>query len=514
MTAAAPPRAEQSTAHQHHRLSGILLRIRITDLLVIIWAVLGAMIIRFGSAAAATPELEYITFIAMLVATWVLMLHLHDAYDRRLLGHGPEEYKVVAKASFQLFAVLAILSYLLRLEVARGFVAIAMPAGMLGLLLSRWLWRKWLTMHRIQGLLSTHRIQGLLSTSVLVVGEREHLVNLIRSLESVPDAGYRVVAACCSDAEGDYLGRVPVLGDESQAAEIARRADVSTVICTSSQRLGSGGLRRLGWALEGQDVDLVVAPELTEVAGPRVLTRPVAGLSLLHVEAPVFAGPQLAIKTTIDRIAAATLLVLLSPLFAVVAILIRRDAHGPVFFRQERVGKGGTFFPMLKFRTMVIDAEEMLPSLLDQSDGQGPLFKLRDDPRITNIGATLRRYSLDELPQLVNVLRGDMSLVGPRPPLASEVEEYEHDVRRRLLVRPGMTGLWQINGRSDLSWEEAVRFDLYYVENWSVMSDLMILWRTGRAVVQSSGAYEARPVMNKPHRASSKSEAERGWIVQ
>jgi exopolysaccharide biosynthesis polyprenyl glycosylphosphotransferase len=480
MTVAAPPRADESTRHQHHRMSGILIRIRITDLLVIIWAVLGAKIIRFGTAAAASPDLEYITFIVMLVATWVLMLHLHGAYDRRLLGHGPEEYKVVAKASFQLFAVLAIVSYLLRLEVARGFVAIAMPAGMLGLLLSRWLWRKWLTLHRVQ---------GLMSTSVLVVGDREHLVNLIRSLESVPDAGYRVVAACCSDADGDYLGRVPVLGDESEAAEIARRADVSTVICTSSQRLGSGGLRRLGWALEGQDVDLVVAPGLTEVAGPRVLTRPVAGLSLLHVEAPVFAGPQLAIKTAIDRIAAATLLILLSPLFAVVAILIRRNQKGPVFFRQERIGKGGTSFPMLKFRTMVVDAEEMLPSLLDQSDGQGPLFKLRDDPRITHIGATLRRYSLDELPQLVNVLRGQMSLVGPRPPLASEVEAYEHDVRRRLLVKPGMTGLWQINGRSDLSWEEAVRFDLYYVENWSVMSDLMILWRTGRAVLQSSGAY-------------------------
>jgi len=480
MTAAAPPRAEQSTAHQDHRLSGILLRIRITDLLVIIWAVLGAMIIRFGSAAAASPDLKYITFIAMLVALWVLMLHLHDAYDSRLLGHGPEEYKVVAKASFQLFAVLAILSYLLRLEVARGFVAIAMPAGMMGLLLSRWLWRKWLTLHRVQ---------GLLSTSVLVVGDREHLVDLIRSLESVPDAGYRVVAACCSDADGDYLGRVPVLGDESEAAEIARRADAGAVICTSSQRLGSGGLRRLGWALEGQDVDLVVAPELTEVAGPRVLTRPVAGLSLLYVEAPVFAGPQFAIKTTIDRIAAAALLILLSPLFAVVAILIRRDQKGPVFFRQKRIGKGGTSFPMLKFRTMVVGAETQLPSLLDQSDGQGPLFKLRDDPRITHVGATLRRYSLDELPQLVNVLRGEMSLVGPRPPLASEVEEYEHDVRRRLLVKPGMTGLWQINGRSDLSWEEAVRFDLYYVENWSVMSDLMILWRTGRAVLQSSGAY-------------------------
>lgn len=190
-----------------------------------------------------------------------------------------------------------------------------------------------------------------------------------------------------------------------------------------------------------------------------------------------------------DRVGATVLLMLLSPLFAVVAILILRDQGNPVFFRQERVGKDGTVFPMLKFRTMLVGAEAMLPSLMARSEGQGPLFKLRDDPRITRVGATLRRYSLDEVPQLVNVLRGQMSLVGPRPPLASEVETYEYDVRRRLLVKPGMTGLWQINGRSDLSWDESVRFDLYYVENWSVMSDLMILWRTGRAVLHSSGAY-------------------------
>ena len=328
-----------------------------------------------------------------------------------------------------------------------------------------------------------------MSRSVLVVGYREHLVDLVRALDSVPAAGYHVVAACCSDADQGDIGRVPVVGNESEAAEIAGRLCVNTVACTSSSRLGAGGLRRLGWALEGLDVDLVVVPRLTDVAGPRVLTRPVAGLSLLHVESPVFAGPRLAAKTTIDRGAAALLLILLSPLFAVVAARIRRSDHGPVFFQQERIGKDGTSFPMLKFRTMQVGAEAMLPSLLDRSDGQGPLFKLSDDPRITRVGATLRRYSLDELPQLLNVLRGQMSLVGPRPPLPCEVETYGNDVRRRLLVKPGMTGLWQINGRSNLSWEESVRFDLYYVENWSVMSDLMILWRTGRAVLHSSGAY-------------------------
>jgi exopolysaccharide biosynthesis polyprenyl glycosylphosphotransferase len=477
---AAQSRPDLSTRHDPFVLSGFLRRIGITDLVVIAWAVTGAQLIRFGSVGATSPDLKYVAFSVLLMGTWVLMLRLHGAYDSRLLGHGPEEYKVVATASFRLFAVVTIVSYVLRLDIARGYVAIAMPTGMVGLLVARRLWRKWLTMHRAR---------GLMSASVLVVGDREHLVGLIRALSSVPQAGYRVVAACCRDAERGFIGEVPVLGDESDAADIARRIGVNTVACTSSSRFDAGGLRRLGWALEGQDVDLVVVPRLTDVAGPRVLTRPVAGLSLLHVESPVFAGPKLAIKTAVDRIGAAVLLIVLSPVFALIAFLIRRDGDGPVFFRQERVGKGGSFFPMLKFRTMQVGSEEALPSLLDQSDGQGPLFKLRDDPRITRIGTTLRRYSLDELPQLVNVLRGQMSLVGPRPPLASEVETYGHDVRRRLLVKPGMTGLWQINGRSDLTWDESVRFDLYYVENWSVMSDLMILWRTGRAVLHASGAY-------------------------
>ena len=488
MTLAARLRIHRAARRKKDVLSGFIRRVAITDFLVICWAVLSAQLLRFGpdsfkamlSPTVMTPfESKYTVFSAGLIVTWLLMLRVHGAYDHRILGHGPEEYKVVATASFQLFALVAIASYVLRLDVARGYVAMAMPAGILDLLLARWLWRKWLAMYREQ---------GLMSDSVLVVGDREHLTGLIRALNSVPEAGYRVVGACCGDAEQGFISTVPVLGVESEAAEVAQRIGATTVACTSSARFDAGGLRRLGWALEGRDIDLVVVPRLTDVAGPRVLTRPVAGLSLLHVEAPVFAGPQLAVKTAIDRIAAAALLILLSPLFAVVAVLIRRD-HGPVFFRQERIGKDGTSLPMLKFRTMLVGAEAMQPSLKDRSEGQGPLFKLRDDPRITPIGAKLRRYSIDELPQLVNVLRGQMSLVGPRPPLPCEVETYAHDVRRRLLVKPGMTGLWQINGRSDLSWDESVRFDLYYVENWSVMSDLMILWRTGRAVLRSSGAY-------------------------
>lgn len=483
------PGGDSPTQRKQDVFAGFIRRVTGTDLLVIIWAVWGAQLIRFGtgggdaklaSEVANFLDVKYAALTVALIAVWLLMLRLQGAYDRRLLGHGPEEYRAVAAASFRLFAMVAIASYVFRLEVARGYVAIALPAGLIGLILSRWLWRQWLTQRRAQ---------GEMSRSVLVVGDREHLIDLVRALDSVPAAGYHAVAACCSDADQGDIGRVPVVGNESEAAEIAGRMGVNTVACTSSSRLGAGALRRLGWALEGLDVDLVVVPRLTDVAGPRVLTRPVAGLSLLHVESPVFAGPRLAAKTTIDRGAAALLLILLSPLFAVVAARIRRSDHGPVFFQQERIGKDGTSFPMLKFRTMLVGAEAALPSLRDRSEGQGPLFKLSDDPRITRVGATLRRYSLDELPQLLNVLRGQMSLVGPRPPLPCEVETYGNDVRRRLLVKPGMTGLWQINGRSNLSWEESVRFDLYYVENWSVMSDLMILWRTGRAVLRASGAY-------------------------
>jgi len=490
MTLAERLRSDHHTHQDRQRaLSGIMHRIRLGDLLVIIWAVLGAQLIRFGpgNAQATLPavggiffELRYTFYSAVLILAWLLMLNVHGAYDHRLLGHGPEEYRAVASGSFWLFGVLAVVSYVLRLDVARGYVAMALPAGIIGLLVSRGLWRKWLTLHRVR---------GLMSASVLVVGDQEHLAGLIAALNSVPEAGYRVVAACCGDADQSSFGQVPVLGDESEAAEVAARIGVNTVACTSSSGYGADGLRHLGWALEGQDIALVVAPGLTDVAGPRVLTRPVAGLSLLHVEEPVFEGPRLAVKTIFDQCAAACLLILFSPLFAVVAVLIKADRKGPVFYRQWRVGKGGTFFPMLKFRTMLVGAEAMLPSLQDRSEGQGPLFKLRDDPRITPIGVKLRRYSLDELPQLINVLRGQMSLVGPRPPLPTEVATYARDVRRRFLVKPGMTGLWQINGRSDLSWDESVRFDLYYVENWSVMSDLVILWRTGKAVLRASGAY-------------------------
>jgi exopolysaccharide biosynthesis polyprenyl glycosylphosphotransferase len=225
------------------------------------------------------------------------------------------------------------------------------------------------------------------------------------------------------------------------------------------------------------------------VAGPRLSIRPIAGLSLLHLERPSASGGRMLGKLIFDKLIGGLLMLCAAPVMLVIAALVRGTSSGPALYRQTRVGVDGRRFTILKFRSMVLNADRQQLLLLAQNEGNGLLFKMRKDPRVTRIGAILRRYSLDELPQLLNVVRGDMSLVGPRPPLPDEVDAYQGDASRRLKVRPGLTGLWQVSGRSDLSWEESLRLDLRYTDNWSLALDLSILWRTARAVVKGSGAY-------------------------
>jgi exopolysaccharide biosynthesis polyprenyl glycosylphosphotransferase len=265
------------------------------------------------------------------------------------------------------------------------------------------------------------------------------------------------------------------------------RADVVAV--ASSPDLSGHALRRLAWSLDERDVDLIVSPGIVEVAGPRLSIRPVAGLSLLHLERPAMRGGRILIKRVLDRLLGLGLFLGFSPLLVAIAIAIKLGSPGPVLFRQLRIGEDGRPFEMLKFRSMVVDAEDRRAELEAVNEGNGVLFKIHADPRVTKVGALLRRYSLDELPQFWNVVRGDMSLVGPRPPLPQEVIGYSDDATRRLRVRPGMTGLWQVSGRSDLSWEESLRLDLRYVDNWSLALDVTILWRTWRAVLRRTGAY-------------------------
>jgi exopolysaccharide biosynthesis polyprenyl glycosylphosphotransferase len=329
---------------------------------------------------------------------------------------------------------------------------------------------------------------------VLVVGGLNSAVPLIEHLDKNPGLGYQVVGLCVPPGTEHRPvtvngNDIHVYGSFTEARDAVALCDATTVAVTSAEALGHSAMRELSWDLEGMNVEMLVSPGVTDVAGPRMMVRPVAGLPLLHIDKPRYDGANRFLKASFDRLGAVFLLFLLSPVLIICALAVKAGSRGPIFYRAERIGLGNVPFDMWKFRTMVDGADKQKAALEQKNEGAGVLFKLRDDPRVTPVGKKLRRYSLDELPQLFNVVGGSMSLVGPRPPLRNEVEKYSGLITRRMLVRPGITGLWQVSGRSDLSWEESVRLDLSYVENWSVMQDAMILWRTVRAVLRSDGAY-------------------------
>jgi exopolysaccharide biosynthesis polyprenyl glycosylphosphotransferase len=462
----------------------------ITDLFIVVGAVFGSQLVWFGGysadlALAPTDGILSVGYTVVSVAiilVWLIALDLFATRDHKIIGTGSTEYKRIADATIRLFGVIAIVAYLLRSELARGYFLTALPVGMVLLLAGRWSWRQWLVNRRREGKYK-HR--------AIVVGERQKTEQVASSIQRDTAAGIQLVGAVTKhgSTDRDLIVGVPVLGNFGEIIKVADEAGADTVILTSADDLGPRELRELGWQLEAHKISMIVAPALTDIAGPRIHARQVAGLPLVHVDFPVFEGPKLVAKRIFDIFASGFGLVLLSPIFVWITIAVRRDSEGNAFFRQERVGLNGRDFNMIKFRSMASDAEVQLSSLLDISDGNGVLFKLKTDPRVTRVGRFLRRYSLDELPQLINVFRGDMSLVGPRPSLAREVEQYDNWAHRRLMVKPGITGLWQVSGRSGLSWEDSIRLDLYYVENWSLTGDLIILWRTVKAVGGADGAF-------------------------
>jgi exopolysaccharide biosynthesis polyprenyl glycosylphosphotransferase len=336
------------------------------------------------------------------------------------------------------------------------------------------------------------RAKGRAMHRVLLLGHAPTVAQMTSQLHRRYHHGFQVIGACVPAGQlGDAssMVEVPVFGALGAAANSAAAAGADTVMVLSCPELDGPMLRRLAWDLERDDIDLIVASSLVDTAGDRITVRPVDGLPMMHVEHARLIGGRRLVKGVFDVAGAALLLLLLTPLFLAIALWIRLDTGGPVFFRQTRVGRDGEAFRIFKFRTMHADAEQRLLAMQDRNDFSGVLFKMRADPRVTRSGRVLRRHSLDELPQLLNVLRGEMSLVGPRPPLPSEVEQYPEDMRRRLVVKPGMTGLWQVSGRSDLSWEDSMRIDLQYVENWSLTVDLVILMRTAMVVARGHGAY-------------------------
>ena len=421
----------------------------------------------------------YVFVSAVLPGLFLLSLWLSRAYERRFLFVGTDEYQRVLRAGVFMTALTATLSYAFVANLARGYVVLALPVATLLCLGARFVLRQWL--HR-------RRAQGECLRRVIVVGHELAVVAIARQLGRELYHGLEVVG-CCLPPEHDNDVGMPVYGTFADVAAAVRAAGADTVLVLSCPELDGHLLRRLAWRLERDDIDLIVASSLVDVAGSRATVRPVDGLPMLHVEHPRLSGAGRVVKSVFDRVSATAGLILLAPLFVAAAIAIRATSPGPVLFRQVRIGKAGRRFVMYKFRTMVVDAESRKHELVDLNHGDGVLFKIRSDPRVTAVGRWMRRLSIDELPQLINVVRGEMSLVGPRPPLPEEVAAYPSDMRRRLAVSPGLTGLWQVSGRSDLSWEETVRLDLRYVENWSFSLDLVILLRTLSAVCRSSGAY-------------------------
>ncbi len=424
-------------------------------------------------------ELSYWIFSGLVVLAWMLALTLSDSRSHRVMGAGNSEYVRIVDASFRLFGVIAIAAFLFRVDVARGFLLISLPAGVVVLVSIRWLWRQWLI---------SQRQRGAYAARVLLVGSERSVSEIARELARAPHAGYRVVGACIPS--GRVAGTIentdiPIMGSVNAVERAVLATSADTVAVTSTDELPPHKVKEISWRLEAGKQHLVLAPSIIDIAGPRIHMRPVAGLPLIHVETPRFSKGQRFAKRSLDLSVATLAIIAISPLLIALAIVVRLSSDGPVLFRQTRVGLGGKEFTMLKFRSMVPNAEDLLSTLNAPFGGAGNevLFKMRDDPRVTKAGKTLRKYSLDELPQLFNVLRGTMSLVGPRPSLPREVAKYADHVHRRFLVKPGITGLWQVSGRSTLTWEDTVRLDLSYVENWSLIGDLSILARTARAAL-------------------------------
>jgi exopolysaccharide biosynthesis polyprenyl glycosylphosphotransferase len=468
-------------------------RLVLTDLLAVTWAIVGTQFVRFGfdstELATRTPEqisVDYSTVSIVLIALWMAVLAMFGTRDHRIVGAGAPEYKRVLDGALLLFAGVTAVAFVFQIDVARGYVLIGLPVGLLAILATRWCWRQWLL---------GQRVLGNNTSSAIVIGSVSTATTLALELAHKPDAGFTIVGACllgndeaCTVPWNETL---PVAHGLDDLEALLHTTGADTVIVTSTDQLPPDRMRALSWSLEPGRHHLIIAPTLADVGGPRIHMRPVAGLPLLHIETPRLDGFTRFAKRAFDIAGSLALLTVLAPLFVVLAAIIKTSSPGPIFYHQQRVGIGGTTFTMWKFRTMVVDAEARLAELENASRdaGNSVLFKLKGDPRITAPGRLMRRFSLDELPQLLNVLTGSMSLVGPRPPLAREVALYEKHMHRRFFVQPGITGLWQVSGRSTLSWDESVRIDLYYVENWSLIGDIIILWRTFRAVVCGVGAF-------------------------
>lgn len=457
------------------------MRLRISDAGIILSAVALTAAIQLMTGAAGEEALRNGILLGSL---WYLMLSALHTRDAALFRASATEYRGVAHASGLAFGIIAMVAVVLGWESMQLVLLVGLPFGVLTLLVTRWTWRHWLT---------AQRAQGRFASRTLVVGNRDDVEYVVRTLHPIGASGYQVVGATLLDGNArdvEVAGtRFPIIGNVNSVSTVAAELGADTIIVASRPDGEPDFVKKLSWQLEGTAAELVLSSRLTDVAGPRISFAPVEGLPLIQVQIPSYEGGQHLLKRALDIAVATVALIPIALITPILALLVKIDSPGPLFFFQDRVGRDGRTFRIVKFRSMKTDAEQQLAALKQQNEGAGLLFKMKDDPRVTRVGRILRKLSLDELPQFWNVLVGDMSVVGPRPPLPSEVTAYDGTVYRRLYIKPGITGLWQVSGRSDLSWDESVRLDLRYVENWSVMNDLQIMWRTAKVMVRPSGAY-------------------------
>jgi len=452
-----------------------------SDLAIILLAAVGGSELGVG-AGSPFGHNGALALAAVSAVVMVASLAANHAWDGRALGTGSQEYARVIRSGTATSVVLGLLALAVGVESLRGWVFVVVPLATVATLSGRWLLRK---------ILHARRRDSRCRYAVLAVGPPAWVADMVARTNRARHHGWSMQGACTPTGAGheaDHVEGVPVVGDFEAVKRTVWAGGYDIVAVAPAPDWSPRRLQQLAWDLEGTGTELVVDPGLMEVAEPRLHVAPVDGFPLLRLTEPAFSGLARVVKAVMDRVGAAVLLVLTAPLMLALALAVRRDG-GPAMFVQTRTGRGGELFRMVKFRSMVVDADQQRAALAEVDEGAGPLFKVRQDPRVTPVGWWLRRYSLDELPQLFNVLNGTMSLVGPRPPLPEEVAAFGRDAHRRLLVKPGITGLWQVSGRSNLSWEESVRLDLRYVENWSLAMDLSILWKTLRAARTGDGAY-------------------------
>ena len=448
--------------------------ISIIDFFSLVFAVALILTLRFPQTwqgELSAYEIRNIFLALLVLASWLFFLWFNGSRDTNILGFGADEYKRLINATLFSFTSIAFISYIFKLEISRAFILLVFPFGLITLFIARRMLRRRLLKARSEG-------RYLSKVLLLHSGENDPVES---RLSIASHAGFDVVYKV-QTLEGSKL-------DFKQIVAKAIDNNCDQIMVGQSAIISAAELRKLGWALEETSIDLIVAPAVTEIAGPRLKVSNVEGLPLLHLEQPVFSGVSRVTKRLLDLVLSVIGLIVISPFLLIVVLMIKFYDRGSIFYTQKRIGQNNKEFSVYKFRTMYEGSHEQRDKVMAETNKDPRLAKDPQDPRVTKPGLFLRRWSIDEIPQIINVLKGEMSLVGPRPPLAEEVNQYEKSEKRRLLVKPGLTGLWQVSGRSELDWEDAVRLDLYYVENWSLTLDILIIIRTAAAVWRGEGAY-------------------------